>query len=74
MSAVGFYVSVRDGSRSGLLYGPCDTHDEALGKVDEVQAAAALIDPDAHWYAFGTAKVTATPGRALPAGRLGGPA
>lgn len=52
-----YYVSVIDGNRRALLAGPWPTHREALAMVDTVSAG--IIDkwPEAHWYAFGTARV-----------------
>ena len=70
MSEIGFYVTVRRGSRTGFLLGPYDTHDTAKKNVDRAQREANEIDSWAWFYAFGTARVVAKPGRALPAGRL----
>lgn len=63
----GFYASVMDGVRTGLLLGPYDTHDEAMAVVDTAAELAETVDPRAHFYSFGTAKVTAD---RLPKGRL----
>lgn len=64
---VGFYVSVIDGTRKGLLLGPYDTHEAALANVDRAKAEAEAVDPFAHFYAFGTSRLA---GNHLPAGRL----
>ena len=55
--AAGYYVSVIDGPRFGLLRGPFDAHDEALARVDETRKAAESLDPRAWFYAFGTCRV-----------------
>jgi len=52
-----YYVSVVDGQRSALLAGPWPTHAAALGAVDVVRNLACELDPRAHWYAFGTARL-----------------
>jgi hypothetical protein len=49
-----FYVSVRSGTRVGLLAGPFPAHREALGWVDRVQELARRLDPWAGFYLFGT--------------------
>jgi uncharacterized protein YegJ (DUF2314 family) len=56
---IGFYVSVRDNGRSGFLLGPYATHEEALANVQLGQRLAEQVNDNAHWYAYGTAKVTA---------------
>jgi hypothetical protein len=56
-----YYVSVIDGSRTGLLLGPFRTHQLALNKVEQVRQHAVLLDPKAHFYGFGTCKVTQDP-------------
>lgn len=53
---IGYYVTVRDGARSGFLLGPYRTHGEALGQVDRGRELAERGDPFAHFYAFGTAR------------------
>ena len=67
---IGFYVSVINGSRKGLLAGPFDTHEQALALVDPARIAAKQVNDRAHFYAYGTAKVTAKPNRPLPVGKL----
>lgn len=66
--ATGFYVTVRHGARSGALLGPYGSHDEALANVDRAREYAEQVNDRAVWYAYGTAKVTAKPGRTLPVG------
>lgn len=66
MANVGFYVTVIDGSRSGKLLGPYDTLAEAEGNVTRARVKAQEVDDRAHFYGFGTAKVTTE--RPLPPG------
>ena len=49
-----YYVSVRDGERWGLLYGPFGRHADALaaGRRGATEAV-----PWSHFYAFGTARL-----------------
>lgn len=70
VQAVGFYVSVINGSRAGLLLGPYPSQPEACRHVDRARREAETIDPWAGFYGFGTARAVARPGRALPAGKL----
>lgn len=65
----GFYVSVIDGSRKGLLAGPFADHGEALALLEAVQTWVVHRKPEAHFFGFGTARVEAT---RLPDGRLNG--
>lgn len=51
-----YYVSVRDGSRWALLYGPFGRHADALAAVDAARAVALAVDPRAHFFSFGTAR------------------
>lgn len=67
---IGFYASVQDGKRHGLLLGPFATHAEAEAHVTTAAHAAAKIDGFAGFYCFGTARVQ-TRGK-LPVGRLNG--
>jgi hypothetical protein len=53
-----FYVSVVNGRRRGLLLGPYGTHDEALTNVERGQSLAEQADAFAHFFAFGTCKIT----------------
>jgi len=66
----GFYVTVRDRAKSGFLLGPYATHGEALANVDRARREAVRLDPWGAFYSYGTAKVTAKPGRELKPGRL----
>jgi hypothetical protein len=64
----GFYVTVWNGrDRRGWLLGPYSTHDEALANVDIGRREARAVNDRAHWYFYGTAKVTA---KQLPIGSL----
>lgn len=54
-----YYVSVRDGERSGLLLGPfANDHATALRWIDPVRRKAETLNDRAHWYGFGTARAT----------------
>jgi hypothetical protein len=53
-----FYVTVRRNSRSALLLGPFDTHDEALERVELGRRLAFEVDSFTAFDSFGTAKVT----------------
>jgi hypothetical protein len=68
---VGYYVTVRNGSRTGGLLGPYDTHAEALANVDRGRQLA--LDSDnatrSWFYEYGTTKLT-TRGR-LPSSVYG---
>lgn len=65
---IGFYVSVRDGSRSGMLLGPYGTSEEAEQNVARARDFAVEVDPFAHFHQYGTARVERA--NALPCGRL----
>lgn len=54
-----FYVSVVDGTRTGLLAGPFSTHKEALDLVDIARELAQEADPFACFYAYGTLSMAA---------------
>jgi hypothetical protein len=54
----GYYVTVVNGMFTGFLLGPYDTHVEALAQVGRGNDLACKADPRAHWYAFGTARIT----------------
>lgn len=49
-----FYVSVRSGSRTGILAGPYATHVEALAAGKATRALAEKADRFSAFYAFGT--------------------
>lgn len=54
----GYYVSVMDHGRWGLLLGPYDTHEEALELVETGKRLAEQVNDRAIWYAYGTSKIT----------------
>lgn len=55
-----YYVSVIDGKRTALLLGPFENdHAGALAMVDAVRRKGEELDPRAHFYAFGTARLPA---------------
>lgn len=64
-----YYVSVRDGRRWSLLYGPFARHADALAAVVMVEQAAYKVDARSWWYAFGTARLAPEDGPG-PAGAL----
>lgn len=49
-----YYVSVVSGRRYSLLYGPCETHNEALAAVSTARRIACEIDPFLDFAEFGT--------------------
>lgn len=63
----GYYVSVVDGRKRGLLVGPYVDHAYALAAVDRVKRWVQEREPMAAFYGFGTAKVEAA---TLPTGTL----
>lgn len=56
---IGYYATVRDCGRSGFLLGPYPLREVAEGMVEQARRRAAEVNRDAHWYAYGTARVTA---------------
>ena len=68
--AEGFYVSVKDGPRSGMLLGPYGSKSEAEGKVTLGKRLAEQVNSRAIWYAYGVTRVVMQPGADLPAGKL----
>ncbi|WP_433474948.1 hypothetical protein ACQPZP_40775 [Spirillospora sp. CA-142024] len=69
----GFYVSVRTSARMGessLVLGPFPDRDTAHAHVPLVRAFVAARHRGGEWWRFSAARVTAPPGRALPAGTL----
>lgn len=54
-----FYVSVQDGSKHGLLLGPFELHAQTLERVEQVRERVIKLVPEAHFYAFGTASLSA---------------
>ncbi|VTT98923.1 unnamed protein product [Gemmataceae bacterium] len=55
LCARGYYVSVIDGSRRGLLLGPFDCPEAARASVDRGRAMAERADPRAVFYGYGVA-------------------
>lgn len=66
----GFYVSIVDGKKRGLLYGPLVDHASAYALVETVREWVIDRSPVAHFYGFGTASVTGETWEDLPRGRL----
>lgn len=54
-----YYVTVRDGGRTGFLLGPYPTHDGALARVEAARRHANRVNPWAAFYAFGTSSLPA---------------
>lgn len=53
-----YYVTATDSGRYVRLLGPFfNDHAGALAMVDQVREVAIDLDPRAHWYAFGTARI-----------------
>ena len=53
-----YYVTVRDGERYDFLAGPfTDGHQAAIDLVDRCREITEGLDPWAHFYAFGTARI-----------------
>lgn len=52
-----YYVTVRDGGRTGFLLGPYDDIRDATTNVTRAQALAVETDPFAYFYAFGVARL-----------------
>jgi hypothetical protein len=55
-----FFVTCWDAEtgRKAKLAGPFATHDDALAAVEPARKSACDKYPAAHWFYFGTAKVT----------------
>lgn len=53
----GFYVTVKDGRRTGFLLGPYDEWTDALGNVDRGRKLAQGANSRAAFYAYGTARL-----------------
>ena len=59
----GFYVSVNDADEHGLLVGPFDRLDEALGMLERAQTVAEAMDSKAQGYTYGVCRApTREPG------------
>jgi hypothetical protein len=71
---LGYYVTIKRGSRTGWLFGPCADHGVALMMVPYIRELAGRIDPFTHFDAFGTSSIDASKlnGAPLPAGVLNG--
>lgn len=61
-----FYVSAIDGKRIARIAGPYGSHEEAQNAVQEVRLRAELLDPRAHWWAWGTCSLPEHDGRRCP--------
>lgn len=55
----GYYASVQDAGKTGLLLGPFEQHEMALDVVPVATATAQQVNSRAVFYAFGTCKITA---------------
>jgi len=68
----GFYVTVFVNAQQWApLLGPYGSHQEALDNVERARTECRDKWPlDSHWWAFGTAKISAEPNQDLPMGRL----
>ena len=66
----GFYVSVQDGGRTGLLLGPYATKPDAEHDVPAGKQLAEQVNTRACWYAYGVTRLVMPPGKVLPAGTL----
>lgn len=55
-----FYVTVKDGPRTGFLLGPYPTHEEALANVERGKGLALESDGASRswFYAYGTTKMS----------------
>lgn len=58
-----YYVSVVDGGKTVLLSGPYSTHAECLGALPTAKNKAEQVDPESHFYSFGTIAVNANVNR-----------
>jgi hypothetical protein len=65
----GYYVSVINDRKRGLVLGPYAAHSEALANVAIGRQRAEEADPMAVFYSFGTCKIETT--KPLPNGVLG---
>jgi hypothetical protein len=66
----GYYASVESNGKRGLLLGPYGSKSEAEAHVPEATRLACQADDRAQFYAYGTARIQARPGQALPQGKL----
>lgn len=66
-----YYVTIKRGSRTGWLFGPCMDHGVALMMVPYIRQLAGRVDPFTHFDAFGTSSIERPDdGRPLPLGTL----
>lgn len=49
-----YYVSVHDSGKTVLISGPYHTHAESLGALPAARKKAMRVDPQSHFYSFGT--------------------
>ena len=66
----GFYVTVKDGARTGVLLGPYGSRSDAEAHVDLGRRLAGQVNDRAVWYAYGVTRVVMRPGAELPVGKL----
>jgi hypothetical protein len=66
----GFYVTVRRGTKTGLLLGPHDTKEEADARVPLGKRLAEDVDSWTAFDAFGVTRLQGQPGDELPPGAL----
>ena len=52
-----YYVSIVDGERFNVVAGPFKTHKEALSMVDPAIKTGRTVDPESHFYTWGTVKM-----------------
>jgi hypothetical protein len=52
-----YYVTVRDGARTGFLLGPYSDARDANKSVSLARSLAIKADPFAHFYAFGVSRL-----------------
>lgn len=67
---VGYYVTLRRGSRTAWLAGPFATLPDAVRTVDAAVAEAERVDSMTAFDAHGTARLERPAGLTLPAGKL----
>lgn len=66
----GFYVTVTDGRRRGLLAGPVFSQAAAERLIPAAARVAMRHDDRAAFYAYGTCRIVTKPGGELPTGKL----
>lgn len=55
-----YYISVADGDKTALLSGPYRTHAECLAILPSAREKAVRVDPQGHFYSFGTIAMSKT--------------